>query len=462
MNKYKKLVGNSLIFAIGNLGSKLMQFIMVPLYSFALSTTEFGQTDIITTMVSLLSPVISLEIFDAVFRFAMDKNGNKHKVFSSGVLVTFIATVITLAVGLILELSGFFKSYYIFLASVLLVCTIFYSLVSNYTRAIGYSKMFAIAGMINTFFMVVMNVFLLVYLKIGVPGYILSMIIGQFAATCFLVTIREVRQSFSISFVDGKLIKKMLVYSLPLIPNTFSWWLNSSSDRLFITVMVGAGANGIYAMANKIPNALSTLTNIFFQSWQISAVEEYNSRDAKMFISNVFNFFMYILFCCSILILSLVRPLFKLVIAHNYFSAWQITYLVLWSLIYSSLSGVLGTIYTATKKTGPILVTTIYGALINVVASLGLIPYFGIEGAAIANVISFFVVLMIRYRDLAKDNKVKIQWTDVCVCHVLYISYSMLLFVIKSNVIIFLVGMMLTGILLVFKRKELIMMLRHH
>ncbi|WP_019205563.1 oligosaccharide flippase family protein [Limosilactobacillus ingluviei] len=391
MNKYKKLIGNSVIFAIGNLGSKLMQFVMVPLYSFALSTKEFGQTDIITTMVSLLCPIVSLEIFDAVFRFAMDKENNVKRVFSSGIAVTTLAAIFTLALGTLFEFSSFLKEYHIFLSAVLLICTIFYSLISNFARAIGYSKMFAIAGMINTFFMVVMNIILLVYLRIGVSGYVLSMIIGQATAILFLLTIKEIHLSFNISFIDVQLTKKMLVYSLPLIPNAFSWWLNSSSDRLFITLMVGAGANGIYAMANKIPNALNTLTTIFFQSWQISAVEEYDNKDAKLFISNVFNFFMYILLCCSILILAIVRPLFKVVIAPGYFSAWQITYIVLWSLIYSSLSGVLGTLYTATKKTAPILITTIYGALINLLASLVLIHFIGIFGAALANVISFLL-----------------------------------------------------------------------
>lgn len=461
MNKYKKLVGNSLIFAIGNLGSKLMQFIMVPLYSFALSTKEFGQTDIITTMVSLLSPVISLEIFDAVFRFAMDKKNDARRVFSSGVVVTTFASICTLAFGIILELSGALKEYHVFLAAILLVCTVFYSLISNFVRAIGYSKMFAIAGMINTLFMVVMNIILLVYLKIGVSGYILSMIIGQTAAMVFLLTIKEIHHSFGITFVDIQITKKMLIYSLPLIPNAFSWWLNSSSDRLFITLMVGAGANGIYAMSNKIPNALSTLTTVFFQSWQISAVEEYDSKDSKLFISNVFNFFMYILFCCSILILAIVRPLFKVAIAPGYFSAWQITYIVLWSLIYSSLSGVLGTLYTATKKTAPILITTIYGALINILASLVLIHFIGIFGAALANVISFFAVLIIRYRDLAKDNKIRLHFGDIFFCHVVYLAYSFSLFIIKSDIAVFAVGIIVTGAILISKRKELKSMLAH-
>lgn len=446
MNRYKKLVNNSIIFAIGNFGSKLMQFVMVPLYSYTLTTSEFGKTDVITTMVSLLSPLVGLEIFDGVFRFAMDRRENKSKVLSTGLLLTIFVSIVTIIVSPILGI--YIKGYYINLTVTLLICTLFYSLISNYVKAIGYSKRFAVAGIINTFIMVILNVVLLYYFKLGVFGYLISMIFGLIFATIYLLGTKGVLSNIKISMFDKTLAKRMLIYSIPLIPNALSWWLNSASDRIFILAFVGVSANGLYAMANKIPNALNMVNSIFFQSWQISAIEEYENSDAETFISEIFELFISLLVICSIIILILIKPLFWKLINHAYYSGWRLTPIILWALIYSSLAGFLGTIYTATKRTNKIFLTTAFGAIVNVIASVVLIRFFNIYGAALANTLSFFGVLALRYYDLYVDHRVSLNTEKVLLIHIIYLGYSLLILTVDSYLTIFVSG--LISILIVF------------
>lgn len=450
MNRYQKLLSNTIIFTIGNLGSKLMQFIMVPLYSYTLTTDEFGKTDIITTVVSLLAPIISLEMFDAVFRFAMDKNTNKKQVFGTGFIATLICSLIVITVSTLLKLL--FGFHYWILGSSILIATVFYSLISNYIRALGHSKVFAIAGMVNTFFMASLNIALLVWLKLGISGYLWSMLVGTIAATLFiLICVPKLWSQMSPKYFNLVIFRKMLVYGLPLIPNSLAWWMNSASDRLFILSMVGFSANGIYAMANKIPNFMTMVTNIFFQSWQISAVEEYNSKDAEQFISRIFSIFMYIMLIGSVGILMFIKPLFKVMINSSYFIGWELTPFILLALVYSSLSGFLGTIYTATKRTGPIFVTTVIGAIVNVIFSIILIKYLGILGAALANVISFMVVMIIRYHDLRREQKISVNIVEIGIIHALYFGYTGIILLNKNQVVIFLTGLALVSIITMFK-----------
>ncbi|WP_318766694.1 polysaccharide biosynthesis protein [Lactiplantibacillus carotarum] len=89
MNRNKKLLSNSIVFTIGNLGSKFISFFMVPLYTLAMNTKQFGQVDLVITTVNLFLPIATLSLFDAVFRFAMDKEQDPAKVFSSGFLVLY-------------------------------------------------------------------------------------------------------------------------------------------------------------------------------------------------------------------------------------------------------------------------------------------------------------------------------------------------------------------------------------
>ena len=51
---------------------------------------------------------------------------------------------------------------------------------------------------------------------------------------------------------DQRVLKKMLLYSVPLMPNAIFWWVGTSVNRFFITSMLGIGASGLFAAASKI------------------------------------------------------------------------------------------------------------------------------------------------------------------------------------------------------------------
>lgn len=105
MNAYKKLLGNSVVFAIGNLGSKLISILLVPLYTFYMTTQEYGMVDIVITTTSMLLPLISLSIYEATLRFALDGKEDTSKIFTNSLFITIIGLFI------LLGLSPFFQNY---------------------------------------------------------------------------------------------------------------------------------------------------------------------------------------------------------------------------------------------------------------------------------------------------------------------------------------------------------------
>lgn len=441
MNKYKKLINNSFIFAIGNLGSKLMQFIMIPLYSYILTEQDFGKVDVLTTIISILSLIMCLNITDAVFRFALDKSENEVKIFSIGFWIIIIVSLFALFFSIII--SKIFPTYPIILTSLLLSITMLNSLAANFSRATGFIKQFAIAGIINTFVMGVLNVILLVCFKIGMNGYMMSMILGLLSATIYLFISCRLYNYLSLKGFDILLFKQMCKYSLPLVPNGIAWWLNAASDRIFIVIMLGASANGLYAMANKIPNMLSVLTNIFFQSWQISVVEEYKDNDAEKFITNVFNNFISFMFLIGLVIIAFIRPLFKIIISSSYYNGWTLTpYLVL-AIIYANISSFLETIYMATKKTMPIFLTCLYGAIANIIFSVILIKFIGISGAAIANILSFLIVSAFRLIHVIKIKKIKLNLKKIILLHMIFLFASFVVLNLENNYLAILIVLLL-------------------
>ncbi|WP_367378396.1 lipopolysaccharide biosynthesis protein [Enterococcus gilvus] len=90
MDKYKKLVNNSIIFAIGNFGSKIISFVMVPLYTYVLSSEDYGKVDLIITTVSLLIPYVTMLLSESLLRFIIDNSSfeNKKNIYQQLLLPT--------------------------------------------------------------------------------------------------------------------------------------------------------------------------------------------------------------------------------------------------------------------------------------------------------------------------------------------------------------------------------------
>ncbi len=412
-----------------------MQFILIPIYSYTLTTSQFGRADFITTIISLISPLIYLDITDGVFRFTLDKLEDPKKVFSIGMIFATIVSTFSLIIGLII--SPFVPEYPIFGAACLLVATTFFGLISNYVRAIGKIKSFAIAGIINTFVMGIANIIFLVVLHGGVSFYLGSMTLGQVVALIYLFFSVSNLKKIKLKYFDKKLFWTMCLYSVPLIPNSFAWWLNSASDRFFILLMLGAKANGIYAMVNRFPAMVTTLINIFFQSWQMTAVEEYDSKDSKEFISNVFEYIVSLIFLLSLVMMAVLRPMTRVVLDISYFSGWKLLPIMLLVSIYTVIAGFLGILYTASKNTMGVFYSTVLGALINIVLTVILIRCIGIYGAAIANAISFFCVFLYRYMHIQKFHKIKMNVMKFTMLHVLLILSSIINYYVNNDIIVF-------------------------
>lgn len=438
MNKYKKLVGNSVIFAIGNLGSKLVQFILIPLYSYTMSTSQFGKADLLTQLVFLLTPILSLELFDAVFRFALDEGENTRVLFSSSFYV--ITAIMVVVIGLSYGLGQYLPQYPIALTGLLLGLNIYFALVSNFARARGYVKEYAVSGIINTLVMGSASVIFLVLLHGGIRGYLWAYIVGLFVATLYIFFSTKTQQELDRQYLSKGKLLELLKYSLPLIPNYLAWWLNSASDRVFILTMVGAGANGIYAMANKIPNLLNLVTQIFSQSWQISVVEEYRNQDSRQFLGNVLDAFIGSMFLVGILAVTWIKLIFKVAIDPAYYPGWSLTPALVLAAIYAGIAIILETVFTAYKETVTVFLTTLYGAIVNVVVTVILIKGLGSYGAAIANVVSFALVVLCRAVKIAKKGILDFELKRIGLYHLIYALAVMITFSLSNEIVLGILG----------------------
>lgn len=423
MNRTKYLLKNMGILTISNFASKILIFLLVPLYTTVLSTVEYGTYDLVVSTVTLLYPILSLNIVDAVMRFSMDKEYSKEKIAVIGFKLILISIVI-FAVGMILfnkfkiwpeinGLEGFVFLYYF--------SYVFNQFLVQFAKGLECVREMGIAGVISTFAMVGGNIFFLLVLKEGLPGFFLANIIAQGISAIYLLIKLKLWVYLKNLNVEKILIREMLVYCLPLLASTIGWWVNSASDKYVVAFMLGVSANGILSVSYKIPQIINVVQSIFIQAWQISAIKEYGEKDTARFYGKTFliiNVFMCA--ACSWLIL-LTRPLAYLMYAKDFFQAWQYVPFLLISSVFNCASGLLGPILSAQKNSKAMMWSAIIGASVNIIMNITLIHYIGIQGATIATLICSIIIYEVRKSAVGKDiiieryKVVIVTWLLLCV-----------------------------------------------
>ncbi len=429
-NKYKTLLSNTLLISLGTFGSKLLVFLMVRFYTGYLTPSDYSTADLITQTANLLFPIISLGITEGVFRFAMDKESDRKSVFTFGFFCITVGAVLFFAISPILRIVEDFKGY-IWLIVVYTLAACYHALCSQYIRAIGKTGLFALQGIINTLLVIIFNILFLAVLNIGVTGYVLSVVIADSLCTVILVIKEKLWRE--ITFKPSKaVLTSLLKYSIPLIPTTVFWWITSVSDRYMVNEMISSTANGIYTVSYKLPTLLTLVSSIFMQAWQFSAVTEDdgNKQEHSLFYSKVWGSFQAVMFLAGSAVIAFAKPVIKLLTAADYYEAWKYVPLLSIAMIFTAFTSFAGSVYVVTKKSVISFLTAFLGAAINVVLNFLLIPSaLGVQGAALATVVSYLIVFIIRAVNSQKYIEYKLYgWHIALNTVIIFIQAAVMVF----------------------------------
>ena len=396
MDKYKKLLSNTLILTIGTFASKLLVYFLMPLYTAILSKEQYGTADLITNAANLLIPFCCIGITHGVFRFAADEEESNKTVFSSGVSVLLASSAVFLLVSPLISLVPYFDSF-VWLLVFYVISSNFHTLCKEYIRAKGNTKLYAFQGILGTALTIAFNLLFLIPMKLGVIGYVLSVAIADALGTVFLIVYAKLYRDFSFKWASKSKIKEMLNYSLPMMPTTVIWWITNVSDRFMVTYFWGSGENGIYSAAYKIPTIIALVAGVFNEAWQISAISESKDREeVKAFFGEVFDRYQAVLFLGCSMLIPFTQLATSILLDASYFEAWSFMPVLLIATVFSSLVTFIGTIYTVKKKTTMSLITAAFGAILNIILNFMMIPSMGAQGAGVATAISYFAVFVFR------------------------------------------------------------------
>lgn len=402
-DKTKFLFKNIFLFTISNFIPKLLTFLFIKIYTLKLSTADYGVSDLINTTAMLLIPIFTLDIQDAVLRFAMDKNYKKEDIFTSAMKINWCGLLSIVVISILLKTKNVLNIepyFYLYLILYYYSGAIQNSL-ALFCKAINAIKSIVIASVLSTFTTIILNIILLIVFDFGIHGFLISNVLGIVFFDIYIL-FKEKLYKYYTKSKTHEISRKMIMYSFPLIFNSISWWINNASDRYILTYISGVAVSGIYAVSYKIPSILSSFQTIFYQAWSISAIKEFDRNDKDGFIGNSYtgtNFCMVVL--CSFLMICNI-PLSKFLYSMDFYQAWKYIPPLLVSVVFNSMCLFIGGLFTAVKDTKSISISTILGATINLILNIILIKPYGAYGAAIATLISYLFVLILRLALLRK------------------------------------------------------------
>lgn len=395
--KVKELLSNTLLFTVANLGSKLMVFLMVPLYTAVLSTAEYGIADMVQTTATMLIPILTAMIAEGVLRFCFLKEYSSNEVFSIGIRMTLFGAFLGTLLCICFLYIPFFKALglYVLFIPVLFLSNSMVNLFHKYSRGIGNVKASATAGLISTLIVILLNLCFLLVLKIGVLGYLMAYALGDFIAVAYMAFKNNAVKAYT-STKNQKLRKDMLKYSIPLVPNSLSWWALSSVNRYVMLAWLGVSAVGIYSATLRIPTILTVLCDIFAQAWLLSALKDYGSDESKRFIRSMHNKYFALLIILTAIIILLSCPLAMILLSGEFYQYWWVTPYLFISVFYGALVGFLGSIFSSERKNTMQFISTMIGTIVSFIVTILFLKEYGAVVVAISTMVGYYIIWLIR------------------------------------------------------------------
>lgn len=390
MVKLKGLSRDTLFIALGTVGNKVIVFLLVPFYTYFLTPAAYGQVDLLLLAVQVAVPLATLAYGDALLRFGIGASIKARQAqFSQGLYV--IGTMLLLSSLPLLFLTG--ESFSLYALFVLLL--VFQSsnlLIVQQLKANQQLRLYALNGLLFATILLIVSIFFLAYVGWETNGVILAQMIAYFLSSVVMLVAGRFKRFLRFQKPNSVLIKKMCVYALPLIPNSIMWWVMQVSDRFVVSFYLGLGATGLYAVATKIPSILSLVNTVFYQAWQLHALK---TKDLQT-VTRMFRYYSGFFILVTTVLMAITQPLVSLLFTAPFYDAWQYVPFLLIAVLFSSLASFLEIPYMIHKNTGRLLLTTIYGSVLNIILTLTLIPLMGVNGAGLATLISFMCTFILR------------------------------------------------------------------
>jgi len=413
MSKGRLLAKNTLILSIGKFSNQIIVLALLPLYTSFLSPNEYGLLELVITYTTLLSPLLSMQLDTAAFRYLVDARNNeklKKQIITYTLRMISIVSIVFLVVATPALYIANLRYSLLILFNI--VSSIYLALFMQYARGLGKNGIFAISSVGSSLILLIyVNLSILTF-KQGLAGIFIAIALSNTAALIYLFFKLRII-SYCIkkkdNNIDNAFQKEIMGFAIPLIPNSASWWVIGASDKTIISIYLGLAANGIYTVATKYSAILSSIFVVFGLAITESVALHINKKDSARFISNIFNISLKFFSGLGLVLIAACPYVFELFIGAKFRSAELYVPILVTAAVFSVVVGIYSAVYVAKRATKKIAYANIFIALLNIFLTITLIEKLNIFAAAFATLASYLLVVLFRYDDIKKYVDIQVE-----------------------------------------------------
>ena len=431
LTRIKATIKHTAIYSIGNIATKLIGIVLLPLYTKHITVSEYGILGILEITIMILTQVLILGQSQAFLRFH-DLHEYKEKrkstlftififLFSIGLLFNFFglgcASKLSALFSKPLEFTIYFK-----LCFIIIFLRIINNLFLSVLRAKEKSVFYATANIIKIAIILGFNIYFVAFAKIGVKGILYSYLIGD--GLLFLILFPNMISEMIPKF-DSKILRAALTFGFPLIFTSLAGMLLSMGDRYILKLLIDYKEVGLYNLGYKVAGVL----NVFLiQSFSLAllpiAYKMYRQKGDKRYYSKMQTYFIFILFWAGLCLAFFSKEIIKLLAPNpDYWAAYQVVPYIVLAYIFSGAKSVASLGLYLKRKTKYIAYITIGAAVLNIGLNFILIPKYKMMGAAIATIISFVALYIVTY--FVADRFYKIPYENMKLLKMLILAIAL-------------------------------------
>lgn len=431
MRRYVRLVQNIVVFLLNAVATKLMAFILMPLYTSYLASDQYGILDLSTIVINFVFPVATVSVSMGVLRFAIEDAEDSACYVTAGALICLLSCALVAILLPVLDLPifgglGDYKVWFL----LCYVASTFQSYCGSVARALNHIRLISVSAVTSSIVMGSAAVILIAVYGWGLEGYFASFALGNTVAILLLIIGGEQWRSIKVGEVleNREKCSRLLGFSAPLAPNAVCWSVGTTFSRFLITGVLGVSASGLYAAASRIPNLLNALQQVFSQAWEVSSFQEYKQQGIEGFYTSVWSVYRLVMASASVVISILSPAIAAVLLQGSYYDVWHLVPILICAFYIDALNNFIGVVYQMELKTKELLVTTVLGAAVCVIATAVLLKGMGILAACLGVLLGNLVIFGARQFSVRRLLAVRWQTPETLISIALIFAQSIVLY----------------------------------
>ena len=399
MGQERSTFKHAAIYSFAAMLGKVIGFLMLPFYAHLLRGIGYGIIGMIDAGLGFLTGLLASGLTGAIVRFYHQEDGeDKKQVISTGIWLIAVVSVILVGLTALFSrpISGLLlgDSAHWDLICLALGCFLF-DLVGKSASAIliieRRSIPFSIIGLIRLIIGLSLNIYLIIFLKMGVLGYFLSSFFTAIVPACLFLTI-SIRKC-GLGF-DRRIAREIIAFQLPLIPGCLAAFVSKQIERVLVRFMIAIESVGVLEMGYKFPALLNLLiTYPFFRSWDTKRIEiaEADAPDARIKIGRMFTYSLFLLIFSGLIMAVAIKDVLQILTPPEFWDAYRIARVEILTIIMfgTTFHVNFGLFYTKDTKTWSLILGIT--SAIKIGLSFLFIHLWGLYGAAYSACVVEFI-----------------------------------------------------------------------